>query len=75
MSGTDYTENTAAVAFAGSAGETHTFAVATIADTVDTSDETFTVSLSLSGDVVGGDGDRYGNGNHPRGEPRLPRHG
>ena len=48
-SGTDYTENTAAVAFAGSAGETHTFTVATTADSESVSDATFTVGLSLSG--------------------------
>ena len=46
---TDYTENTAALTFAGTAGETHTFAVATRDDEVVEADETFTVGLSVSG--------------------------
>ncbi len=46
---TDYTENTAAITFAGTTGETQTFTVATIEDTVGESDETFTVSLTVSG--------------------------
>ena len=48
-SGTDYTENTAAITFTGTAGETQTFTVATTDDTDEETDETFTVSLSLSG--------------------------
>ena len=48
MEGTDYTANTAAVAFAGTAGERRTFTVATIEDTVEESDKTFTVSLAVS---------------------------
>ena len=47
--GTDYTENTAAIAFAGTKGETQTFTVATTEDTDEESDETFTVALSVSG--------------------------
>ena len=51
-SGTDYTENTAALTFAGNAGETATFAVATTEDAVIESNETFTVSLDVSGTTV-----------------------
>ena len=47
--GTDYTENTTALTFTGTAGETKTFTVATIEDTVGEPDETFTVSLTVSG--------------------------
>ncbi len=47
--GTDYTENTAALSFAGTAGETKTFTVATATDAVEESDETFTVGLAVSG--------------------------
>ena len=47
--GTDYTENTAALTFAGTAGETRSFAVATTEDADDEPDETFTVSLTVSG--------------------------
>ncbi len=47
-SGTDYTRNAAALTFAGTAGERQTFNVATTADTLDTSNKTFTVGLSLS---------------------------
>ena len=47
--GTDYTENTAALSFAGTAGETRSFTVSTTADTNEESDETFTVSLAVSG--------------------------
>ena len=46
--GTDYTENTAALSFTGTAGETQTITVGTIEDAVVEGDETFTVSLSLS---------------------------
>ena len=48
-SGTDYTENTAPLSFTGAAGETQTFTVATIEDEVAEADETFTVSLAVSG--------------------------
>ena len=47
--GTDYSENTGAINFTGTAGETHTFTVATTEDEVVEADETFTVSLSVSG--------------------------
>ena len=48
-SGTDYTESTAGISFAGTAGETQTFTVATIEDQVVEGDETFTVNLAASG--------------------------
>ncbi len=51
-SGTDYTENTAVLTFAGNAGETKTFTVSTIEDTLEESSETFTVSLTVSGTSV-----------------------
>ncbi len=47
--GTDYTENTAALTFAGTAGETQTFTVATAEDAGEEDDETFTVGLAVSG--------------------------
>ena len=47
--GTDYTENTTALTFTGSAGESHTFTVSTTEDTDVEADETFTVGLSVSG--------------------------
>ena len=46
--GTDYTENTAALSFTGTAGEEQTITVETVEDAVVEGDETFTVSLSLS---------------------------
>ena len=46
--GTDYTANTAALAFTGTAGETQTFTVATTEDAELEGDETFTVRLSTS---------------------------
>ena len=45
----DYTANTTALTFSGTADETKTFTVATTEDAVAESDETFTVSLSVSG--------------------------
>ena len=47
--GTDYTENTAALTFAGTHGETQTFTVATTEDEVVELDKTFTVGLTVSG--------------------------
>ena len=47
--GTDYTGNTTALTFAGTAGETQSFTVATTEDTVVEADETFTVGLAVSG--------------------------
>ena len=45
----DYTPNTSSVAFAGQAGEQHTFTVATLADDLVEPDETFGVSLGIVG--------------------------
>ena len=47
-SGSDYTENTTALSFSGTAGESQTFTVATTDDAVLEGDETFTVGLSAS---------------------------
>ena len=47
--GTDYDENTAALSFSGTKGETRTFTVSTTQDAVLEADETFTVGLSVSG--------------------------
>ena len=47
--GTDYTANTNAITFTGTAGETQTLAVSTIEDGIVESNETFTVSLTVSG--------------------------
>ena len=47
--GTDYTENTAALSFAGTANETQTFSVSTTEDTDVEENETFTVGLAVSG--------------------------
>ena len=46
--GSDYTANIAALTFSGTAGETKSFAVATAADGLVESDESFTVGLTLS---------------------------
>ena len=57
-SGDDYTENTSALSFIGTAGEERTFTVSTIEDEVAEEDETFALSLAVSdapsGVVVGG---------------------
>ena len=45
---TDYTANTAALTFTGTADETQTFKVATVEDAVVEADETFTVGLAVS---------------------------
>ena len=50
---TDYTENTTALSFTGTAGETQTFTVATTEDAVLEADETFTVSLAVSNQPTG----------------------
>ncbi|MXZ80912.1 MAG: hypothetical protein F4Z15_06000, partial [Gammaproteobacteria bacterium] len=47
--GADYTQNTTALAFTGTAEETKTFMVSTAEDAVIEADETFTVSLSVTG--------------------------
>ncbi len=64
--GADYTENTAGIRFAGTAGETQSFTVATTEDADDESDETFTVSPDRLGDLGDGDGDRHRDGDDPR---------
>ncbi|MCY4027364.1 MAG: hypothetical protein OXH75_13770 [Acidobacteria bacterium] len=46
--GIDYTQNTEALTFAGTAGEAKTFTVATTEDQVVEDDETFTVNLAVS---------------------------
>ena len=48
VEGTDYTENTTALSFTGTANETKTFTVSTTEDAVLEADETFTVGLSVS---------------------------
>ena len=48
VEGTDYDENTTALTFTGTAGETQTFTVATTEDAVIEANETFTVGLSVS---------------------------
>ena len=52
-SNADYTRNTAGVGFAGNANETRTFTVSTTEDGAVESDETFTVSLSVSNAPAG----------------------
>ena len=52
VAGTDYTENTAALSFTGTKGETKTFTVATTEDAVLEADETFTVGLTVSGTTL-----------------------
>ena len=52
--GTDYDENTAALSFTGTAGETQTFTVSTTQDTVVEGNETFTVGLTVSGTTLTG---------------------
>ena len=49
VEGTDYDENTAALTFSGTKGETKTFTVSTTEDDVVEADETFTVGLTVSG--------------------------
>ena len=51
--GTDYDENTTALSFTGTKGETKTFTVSTDEDAVLEADETFTVGLSVSGAPTG----------------------
>ena len=48
-SSSDYTANTTALSFSGTAGETQSFSVSTSEDEDIEGDETFTVSLSVSG--------------------------
>ena len=49
VEGTDYDENTTALSFTGTKGETKTFTVSTTEDAVFEANETFTVGLSVSG--------------------------
>ena len=51
--GTDYTANTTALIFTGTANETKTFAVQTKQDTTVEDDETFTVAAAVSGLATG----------------------
>ncbi len=51
-SNSDYTANTGALTFAGTANEMQTFTVATIEDAVVEGDERFTVGLTVSGTTV-----------------------
>ena len=72
--GTDYTENTAALTFAGTAGETQSFTVATTEDTAREHHETFTVSLSGVGHLgVGGRPPTRRRGPSPTTTARWPR--
>ena len=48
VEGTDYDENTAALSFDGTAGETETFTVSSTEDLIIENDETFTVGLAVS---------------------------
>ena len=48
----DYTENTTALTFTGTAGETKTFTVSTTEDAVLEAGETFTVGLTVSGTTL-----------------------
>ena len=52
VGGTDYDENTAALTFTGTKGETKTFTVDTTEDAVLEANETFTVGLSVSGTTL-----------------------
>ena len=52
VEGTDYDENTAALSFTGTSGETQTFTVSTTEDAVLEGDETFTVGLAVSGTTL-----------------------
>ena len=54
VEGTDYDENTAALSFTGTKGETKTFTVSTTEDAVLEADETFTVGLTVSGTTLTG---------------------
>ena len=53
VEGTDYDENTAALSFTGTKGETKTFTVSTDEDAVLEANETFTVSLAASNAPTG----------------------
>ena len=53
VEGTDYDENTTALTFTGTKGETQTFTVDTTEDTVLEANETFTVGLTASNAPTG----------------------
>ena len=53
VEGTDYDENTTALTFTGTKGETKTFTVSTTEDAVLEGNETFTVGMSVSGTTLG----------------------
>ncbi len=53
VEGADYDENTAALSFTGTAGETQTFTVSATQDAVVEGDETFTVGLTVSNAPTG----------------------
>ena len=53
VKGTDYTENTTALSFTGTANESKTFTVATTEDDAVEGNETFTVGLTVSGTTLG----------------------
>ena len=53
VEGTDYDEQTTALTFAGTKGETKTFTVSTTEDDVVEGNETFTVDLTVSGTSLG----------------------
>ena len=76
VEGTDYDENTSALSFTGTKGETKTFTVSTDEDAILESDETFTVGLTASGAPAGTSvtdtGHRHG---HDRQRRRRHRHG
>ena len=61
-SSTDYTANTTALLFSGTANETQTFTVQTTEDTVVEGNETFTVGLSVSGTSLSVDATATGTG-------------
>ena len=49
VQGSDYTANTAAITFSGTAGETQTFTVATVEDKTPETVENFTIAFTVSG--------------------------
>ena len=62
VEGTDYDENTTALTFTGTKGETKTFTVSTTEDAVLEADETFTVGLTVSGTPLDVTDDDTGTG-------------
>ena len=65
-SGTDYTENTTALSFAGTAGETKSFTVATTEDTASRGGRDVRREPGRLRDDHGGGGDRHGDGYNPQ---------